>query len=302
MALTLLKQMSQELEALVAKASPSVVGVIAGEGQGTGMVLAPDGYVLTNAHVVQNRPRLEVRMPGGVTARGELIGADERTDLAVVRVGEKGLSSLPLADSRAVHVGQLVVAIGNPFRFERSVSLGVVSALDRSLPGRRGGLEGLIQTDAAINPGNSGGPLVDTDGAVVGINTAIIPYAQGIGFAIPAHTVSWVAAVLMRSGEVQRPFLGIAARGEELDAEEVRATGRARAVRVLGVSSQTPAESAGLREGDLLVSANGSPLTSVDDLQRVMVLSRMSEVELEVVRQYERRLMKIRPKMSQAMA
>jgi S1-C subfamily serine protease len=300
--MSLLKQFSQDLEALVAKASPGVVGVIRGDGQATGMVLAPDGYILTNAHVVQGARELLIRLHSGEVVKGALVGQDDRTDLAVVRVEARDLTALPLADSRTLREGQIVVAIGNPLRFERSVSLGVISALDRSLPGRRGGLEGLIQTDAAINPGNSGGPLVDADGAVVGINTAIIPFAQGIGFAIPAHTANWVAAVLIRNGEVDRPLLGIAARGEELELELIKATGRRRAVRVLGVSPRTPAEDAGLREGDVLVAANGSPLTSVDDLQRVMVLSQLSEVELDVWRRRERRLMRVRPKANKVMA
>jgi len=195
-------------------------------------------------------------------------------------------------------VGQLVVAIGNPFRFERSVSLGVISALDRSLPGPRGGLfEGLIQTDAAINPGNSGGPLLDADGSVLGINTAIIPWAQGIGFAIPAPTASWVAGVLIHEGEVRRPFLGIAARSEELQGELSRSTGRNRAVRVLRVGADSPAQSAGLKKGDLLLSANGRTVSSIDDLQRVMVLSGQAEVRLEVYRGERREELLARPRL-----
>jgi len=193
-------------------------------------------------------------------------------------------------------VGQIVVAIGNPYRFDRSVSLGVVSALERTLPARQGALEGLIQTDAAINPGNSGGPLLDADGEVVGINTAVIPWAQGIGFAIPAYTASWVAAVLIKSGEVRRPFLGIAARGEELGPGLATATGRRRAVRVLDVNATEPADRAGVREGDLLISANGSPVSSVDDLQRVMVLDQGGELKLEVWRDQQRREVLVRPR------
>src|SRR5262249_3986615 len=256
--MSLMKQLSGELEELVAMATPAVVGVEHRRGQGTGLVLSKDGYVLTNAHVVQGFDDLRVRLAYGETTKAQLVGADERTDLAVIRVHADGLTSLPLADERKLRVGQLVVAIGNPFRFERSVSLGVISALDRSLPGPRGGLfEGLIQTDAAINPGNSGGPLLDADGSVLGINTAIIPWAQGIGFAIPAPTASWVAGVLIHEGEVRRPFLGIAARSEELQGELSRSTGRSRAVRVLGVSTDGPAQAAGLKKGDLLLSANG---------------------------------------------
>jgi len=296
--MSLMKQLSGELEELVAVATPAVVGVEHRRGQGTGLVLSKDGYVLTNAHVVQGFDDLKVRLAYGETTKAQLAGADERTDLAVIRVDADGLTSLPLADERQLRVGQLVVAIGNPFRFERSVSLGVISALDRSLPGPRGGLfEGLIQTDAAINPGNSGGPLLDADGSVLGINTAIIPWAQGIGFAIPAPTASWVAGVLIHEGEVRRPFLGIAARSEELQGELSRSTGRNRAVRVLRVGADSPAQSAGLKKGDLLLSANGRTVSSIDDLQRVMVLSGQAEVRLEVYRGERREELLARPRL-----
>jgi len=293
----MLKQLSQELEELVASTAPAVVGVEHRRGQGTGLVLAKDGYVLTNAHVVHGFDELRIRLNTGSTVKGELVGADDRTDLAVVRIDGDGLVSLPLADAQHLKVGQLVVAIGNPFRFERSVSLGVISALDRSLPGPRGGLfEGLIQTDAAINPGNSGGPLLDADGNVLGINTAIIPWAQGIGFAIPSPTASWVAAVIIRTGEVRRPFLGIAAKGEELLPTLSRGAGQARAVRILGVGAGSPAQEAGLKKGDLVLTANGKPIASVDDLQRVMVLAGPGEVQLEIYRGENRRRMSAFPK------
>jgi len=298
----LLAALSRELEALVTKVSPGVVGVEHGRGHGTGLVLAPDGYVLTNAHVVRGARRASVRLSGDDVARAEVIGADDRTDLAVLRADAAGLASLPLAEQRLLRVGQLVIAIGDPLRFERSVSLGVVSAIDRSLPSPGGGLfEGLIQTDAAINPGNSGGPLLDAEGSVVGINTAVIPFAQGIGFAIPAHTASWVTSVLMAKGEVRRPFLGISARGEELGpmAAELE---QPRGVRIHGVGTGTPAEAAGLREGDLLLRAAGSPTASVDDLQRVMVLSAERTIELEVLRGKERRTMTVRPRLQATQA
>ena len=291
-----LTQLSQELESLVAKTSPAVVSVEHRRGQGTGLVLAQDGYVLTNRHVAMTRGELNVGFSGGSDLRGEVIGSDERTDLAVIRVDATHLTTLPLADSKRLRVGQLVVAIGNPLRFERSVSLGVVSALDRSLPAQGNGLlEGLIQTDAAINPGNSGGPLVDSEGAVVGINTAIVPFAQGIGFAVPAHTASWVTAVLLRKGEVRRPYIGVAARGEEVETEVTRDHGAHRAIRVLRVGSSTPAERAGLREGDRLLFANGEALGTIDDLQRTMVLTEAREVKLDVLRGKERKEIVIRP-------
>jgi serine protease Do len=295
--MSLLSQLSRELESLVAKAAPAVVGIEHAQGQGSGLILSPDGYVLTNAHVVGRARVLRVRLSEGSAVKAERVGGDEHSDLAVLRIDGGSLKTLPLAGFESLNVGQLVLAIGNPFRFERSVSLGVISALDRTLPGARGGiLEGLIQTDAAINPGNSGGPLLNTEGEVLGINTAIIPWAQGIGFAIPASTANWVAAVLIRSGEVQRPFLGIAAKGEELAAELVRSTGQARAIRIIRVELSTPASVAGLRGGDLLLTANGKQLGSVDDLQRVMVLSSAGEVELEVWRDDKRHRFHARPK------
>ncbi|HEX9508019.1 MAG TPA: trypsin-like peptidase domain-containing protein [Myxococcales bacterium] len=295
----LLNQLSKELESLVAKAAPAVVGIDQARGQGSGLVLTQDGYVLTNAHVIHGARKLQVLLSEGSAVRAERVGTDQNTDLAVVRMDATGLSTLPLADFRSLHVGQLVVAIGNPFRFERSVSLGVISALDRTLPGAGGGiLEGLIQTDAAINPGNSGGPLLDAEGTVLGINTAIIPYAQGIGFAIPAPTASWVAAVLIHSGEVRRPYLGIAAKGEELAANLLLAAGQSRAIRVVRVEVSAPAAAAGIRGGDLLLSADGKPLGTVDDLQRVMVLSNATELQLELLRGESRQKLLVRPQLA----
>ncbi len=297
--MSLLNQLSKELESLVAKAAPAVVGIDQPRGQGSGLILSQDGYVLTNAHVIQGARKLRVCLSEGSAVRAERVGTDENTDLAVVRMDATGLRTLPLADFRSLHVGQLVVAIGNPFRFERSVSLGVISALDRTLPGAGGGiLEGLIQTDAAINPGNSGGPLLDAEGTVLGINTAIIPYAQGIGFAIPAPTASWVAAVLIHSGEVRRPYLGIAAKGEELAANLLLAAGQSRAIRVVRVEVSAPAAAAGIRGGDLLLSADGKPLGTVDDLQRVMVLSNATELQLELLRGESRQKLLVRPQLA----
>jgi|SRR5580693_5227741 serine protease Do len=298
--MTLLSALSSEIEALAAAAAPAVVGIEHRRGQGSGLVLASDGFVLTNAHVVgggREAASLRVRLASGDEAAAERVGVDPRTDLAVLRIGPAGLASLPLA-ARPLTVGQLVVAIGNPLRFERSVSLGVVSALDRSLPGPEGPFEGLIQTDAAVNPGNSGGPLVDVRGEVAGIITAVVQHprgAQGLGFAVPAATASWVAGVLLRHGEVSRPWLGISARGEQLETELARAAGQLRAVRILGVGSGSPAELAGLRTGDRLLRADAAALGSVDDLQRVMVLTAAAEVELDLLRGGQRRRVAVRP-------
>lgn len=296
-ALGLLPQLSHEIEDLVAKTAPSVVAVEQGRGQGTGVVIAGDGYVLTNSHVVRGDPRsLRVRTPGGDELAAELVGDDPESDLAVLRVSGPRLTSLELHESRRLRVGQLVVAIGNPLRFEGTVTLGVVSALERALPGPRGTLfEGLVQTDAAINPGNSGGPLLDASGAVVGINTAVIPHARGLGFAIAAHTASWIAAVLMRRGRVERPLLGVAARGVDLMAQDAERLGQARAVRLHAVSDGSAAARAGLVAGDLLLRANELPLYGVDDLKRALVLGEGSAVTLDVLGKQSRRSLSVAP-------
>jgi S1-C subfamily serine protease len=210
---------------------------------------------------------------------------------------------LTLDESRRLRVGQLVLAIGNPLRFERSVSLGVVSAIDRSLPGPgRRPFEGLVQTDAAINPGNSGGPLLDARGAVVGINTAVIPRAHGLGFAIPAHTAAWVTAVLIRDGHVERPLLGISAQGIDLTPKMAAEIGQQRAVRVHGVANDSPASAARIKAADLLLSANDSALYSVDDLQRVLVLSRGSEVSLRLCRDGQHLSLSVTPQLKRKAA
>jgi S1-C subfamily serine protease len=293
---TILAQLSHELEDLVEKTAPSVVAVEHGRGQGTGLVIAGDGYVLTNSHVVRGGKGIRVRLPNGDEHAAELVGDDPESDLAVLGVSAHGLVPLELHESRRLRVGQLVVAIGNPLRFEGSVTLGVVSALERALPGPGGGLfEGLVQTDAAINPGNSGGPLLDASGAVVGINTAVIPHARGLGFAIAAHTASWIAAVLMHKGRVERPLLGVAARGVDLAPVDAARVGQSRAVRLHGVGNGSPAQRAGLTTGDLLLRANGGLLLGVDDLKRALVLGEGTAVELEVESKRERRSLRIEP-------
>jgi serine protease Do len=298
---TSLQAFSKDVADLVARAAPAVVGVEHRRGQGSGVVLAQDGYVLTNAHVARGGGPLRIRISGARVARGEVVGTDDRTDLAVVRVEASDLPVLSLSERR-LRVGEMVLAIGNPLGFERSVTVGVVSALYRNLPAPQGLLEGLVQTDASINPGNSGGPLLDAQGEVVGINTAMLPWARGIGFAIPGHTASWVASVLIREGEVRRPFLGIAARGEDLEPAVAADAGHARAIRVLEIVEGSPAQAAGLRKEDLLLAANGSPVQTLDDLQRVMVLSPPAEIALDVLRGGRRQALAIRPRAAQAAA
>ncbi|AGC41649.1 S1C family peptidase [Myxococcus stipitatus DSM 14675] len=287
----LLQQFSDDLETLVARAAPAVVGVEHARGHGTGLFLTPDGYVLTNRHVVMRGTRkLTVQLSNGEELRGSLVGGDAATDLAVVRAEGTNFPTLPLAAPETVRVGQLVMAIGNPFRLEQSVAMGVVSAVNRSVTLPDGViLEGMLQTDAAINPGNSGGPLINTRGEVVGLNTLVLPYAQGIGFAVSATTAAWVASLLIQRGKVERRFLGIAAVAVNLDTEQAREAGQPRAVRVIRVQSGTPADDAGLQPEDLLLAINRRPVSSVDDLQRLMALATDEEVSLDVMRKSRRK-------------
>ncbi len=280
-----LELFSDELESLVEKVAPGVVALEHRRGHGTGITLSPDGYVLTNAHVVQHSDRPRVRFHDGATSEGQVVGRDAASDLAVVRTGRAESTVLNLASASHVKVGQVVLALGHPFGFERSVSLGVVSALERRLAGRDGAsLDGLIQTDAAINPGNSGGPLLNVRGQVVGINTAVLPFAQGIGFAVPSSTASWVAALLLRHGEVRRRFLGVAAKNETLSSELATRVGQPKAVRLMEISRNSPASDGGLQSNDMVLQLNGNAVNNVDDLQRLLALDQDNVVDLTVWR------------------
>ena len=269
--MTSLVELSDALQQLVSRASPAVVGVEQGRGAGTGVVVASDGYLLTNDHVAGRGNGLRVRLPGGETTKGELVGSDPATDLAVVKVTDVPLIQLPLADPASIAVGQLVVAIGNPFRFERSVSLGIVSALDRSLPGPNGALfEGLLQTDAAINPGNSGGPLVDMAGQVIGINTAILTGGrgyEGVGFAMPSNTAISVYDQIVKSGRVTRGSIGVSFQ-EELGTNQItlKSLGAPYGVVIEAVEPGSPAEKAGLKGGDVITAVNGAAVKNGNDL------------------------------------
>jgi S1-C subfamily serine protease len=224
------------------------------------------------------------------------VGSDPPTDLAVVRAEGGGLTPLPLSSPNHLRVGQLVVAIGNPFHLERSVSLGVVSALYRNLPAPDGSmLEGMLQTDAAINPGNSGGPLLNMRGEVVGINSVVLPYAQGIGFAIPATTASWVASLLIQRGVVERRYLGVAARAEALEPLLAQAAGQPRGVRIQQVADGTPASRAGLRKDDWVLGVDTHSVQSVDDLHRLMALAPSAALRLRVLRGGEKREVQVEP-------
>jgi S1-C subfamily serine protease len=264
-------------------------------GAGSGVVVTPDGYLLTNEHVVERVSHARVSFVDGRTVAAVVAGRDPATDLAVLRAQAAGLPYAQLAPDRRLRPGQLVVAVGNPYGFESTVSAGVVSALGRSLRSRQGRLiEGIVQHTAALNPGNSGGPLVDAHGAVTGINTAIIPQAQGIGFAIPAATAQWVLTEILTQGRVRRAWLGIAARDRPLDVRLVRALdlGASRAVEILSRENDGPAFLSDLHPGDLIVAVSGTAVDGVDALHRE--LSRVppgTALELTVVRRA--RLVKI---------
>jgi S1-C subfamily serine protease len=242
-------------------------------GQGSGVVIAPDGYVLTNAHVVHGAGRIEVGFTSGSTASARVVGQDPHTDLAVVRVDGEGLPHATLAGRKPLQVGQLVIAIGNPLGFQSTVSTGVVSALGRGLRGRDGRLmENIVQHTAPLNPGNSGGPLVDARRRVVGLNTAMIPHAQGLSFAVPASTIDWVVPKLLAEGTVKRGYLGVAGRARPIDRRILRAHAITQdaGVELLEIERGGPGSAAGLRDGDIVLSANGETTSSVDDLHRAL--------------------------------
>jgi S1-C subfamily serine protease len=245
-------------------------------GAGSGVLITPDGYILTNDHVVfASRPtgRLLVQLTDGDTLTATLVGTDPATDLAVIRAEGSALPYAPLGDSDTLEPGQLVVAMGNPLGFQSTVTTGVVSALGRALRSRDGRLiENIIQHTAPLNPGNSGGPLLTSRGQVVGINTAIIAMAQGIGFAVPANTARWVVSQLLTRGRVRRGFLGLAGRQRPLPRKTARyfALPNRHVVEVLSIEPEGPAARAGLKKGDWIASANHQPVASVDDLHRFL--------------------------------
>jgi S1-C subfamily serine protease len=240
-------------------------------GSGSGFVFASDGLILTNSHVVDRADVISVTLPDGRECGADLIGQDPDTDVAVVRITAPDLSAVQFGDSRALRAGQLVIAIGNPYGFQHSVSAGVVSALGRSLRAKSGRLiEHVIQTDAALNPGNSGGPLVDSAGRVVGVNTAIIAGGQGLSFAVPIGTVEAVLPALLRDGRVRLPHPLHVSTPAPLPAELAAGTGHLRALRVVEVVSGSPADQAGLHPGDLVLSAGRRPVADAQSLQRLL--------------------------------
>jgi len=273
-------------------------------GSGSGVVFTPDGYLLTNSHVVNaaggGGKRILATFPDGRSSTASVVGDDPDTDLAVLRLHGEAPAAARLGDSRRLKVGQLVVAIGNPFGFQCTVTAGVVSALGRSLRARSGRLiDSVIQTDAALNPGNSGGPLVTSDGSVVGINTAIIAAAQGICFSISANTVEFVASRLIRDGRVRRCYIGIAGQNVPLPRRVVRFHELAResGVRVQSTAPDGAAREAGILSGDIIVAVDGKPVGDVDDMHRLMTEERVGiAVPVTLLRGVQKRELTIVPR------
>ncbi|MFT3726280.1 MAG: trypsin-like peptidase domain-containing protein [Terricaulis sp.] len=258
------------------------------DGAGSGVIISPDGYALTNNHVVKGAGRVEGVLNDGSVASAEVVGTDPDTDLALLRLSGRGHHHAQLGDSGALNVGELAIAIGNPLGLQATVTVGVISALRRTLRGESGRLiEDVIQTDAALNPGNSGGALVDGTGAVVGINTAIIGGAQGICFAVPSNTAKAIVPDLMRSGRVARGWFGIGGQTQELSRALVRrlALDVESGVLVVAKSSGGPADAAGLEVGDVVLKLDGYPLPSVDAVHKLLTRERIGRrVPLEVLR------------------
>ena len=247
-------------------------------GSGSAFAFTPDGLLLTNSHVVHGARRIQATFADGTTREADLVGEDPDTDIAMIRLGGTALPAARLGSSRNLRVGQLAIAIGNPYGFQHTVTTGVVSALGRSLRAQSGRLiDDVLQTDAALNPGNSGGPLVDSRGAVIGVNTAIIPGAQGICFATAIDTVKAVVVQLLRDGRVRRGYLGLAGATVPLARRLARhfELGNARAVRVESVERGGPAAKAGVEPGDLIVRFAGQAVDGIDDLHRLLTGERI---------------------------
>jgi S1-C subfamily serine protease len=284
--------------------SPSVVRIAVETargrgGSGSGFIFTPDGFIITNSHVVHGATQIKIATPDSGEFPAQLIGEDPDTDLALVRVDAPGLHAVKLGDSRKIRVGQLVVAIGNPYGFQHTVTAGVVSALGRSLRSQSGRLiEDVIQTDAALNPGNSGGPLVNASGEVIGVNTATILPAQGLCFAISVGTAQFIASKLIREGVVRRSFIGVQAQTAAVNRNVARfydlkiATGAL----LLSVETSGPAGKAGLQEGDVIVAFEGEPVEGVDVLHRLLNEDRIAQTtRLTVLRGSKKLDLKVVP-------
>jgi|SRR5262245_55932837 len=260
-------------------------------GSGSGFIFTPDGFILTNSHVVDQASEIAVTLPDGRHSEAQLIGSDPDTDLAVLRINMSNLIPVILGDSQKIRVGQLVIAIGNPYGFQYSVTAGVISALSRSIRTPSGrSIDNIIQTDAALNPGNSGGPLVNSRGEVIGVNTAVILPAQGICLAIAINTAKFVAGQLIKEGRIRRSYIGVAGQDVPLHRRLVRHFNLSveTCVLVVTIESDSPAAKAGLREGDLIIQYDGQPIAGIGDLHRLLTDQRVGvRSKLTVIRQSE---------------
>ena len=282
----LLDGYSKTVTRVVEKVGPSVVNIRVhgmhrenrrrpeSGGSGSGFVIAPDGFILTNSHVVHGAARMEVSLADGRVFDASLVGDDPESDLAVIRINASQLVHAQFGDSKSVRVGQIAIAIGSPFGFQQTVTAGVVSALGRSMRSQSGRLiDNVIQTDAALNPGNSGGPLVNSRGEIIGVNTAIILPAQGICFSIASNTAEFVTAWLIKEGVIRRSWIGVAGQNVPIHRRVVvfHHLAADNGILVSGIEPGSPASRAGLREGDVIVSFGGEPVASIDELHRHLV-------------------------------
>jgi S1-C subfamily serine protease len=300
----LLDAYSRSVTSVVDRIGPAVVRVEPRlkrqpAGMGSGVVISPDGLVLTNSHVVQGAREASLTAADGRTIDAVVLGDDPDTDLALLRAGSDGLPFATLGDSKQLKRGQIAIAIGNPLGFESTVTAGVVSALGRSLRAQSGRLiDDVIQTDAALNPGNSGGPLVSTRGEVIGINTAVIMGAQGICFAVASNTANFVVTELIRHGRVRRASIGVAGQTVPLPRRVAHAAGLTRAfgVAIAGVEPASPAEQSGLAQGDVILRLGGEAVAGIDDLVRLLNGTQIGrELTVAVLRRGEIRELTITP-------
>src|SRR5438046_1621763 len=307
----LLDAYSRTVVSAVARVAPAVVNIDVKQrmslprgtrelsGNGSGFIITPDGFILTNSHVVHAANSITVNLPDGREYPAQVTGDDPDTDLAVIRIDAPQLTHVRLAESEALRVGQLVIAIGNPLGFQTSVTAGVISALGRSMHAQSGRLiDNIIQTDAALNPGNSGGPLVNSAGEVIGVNTAMIRPAQGICFAIASNTAKFVAGWLIKEGKIRRSYIGVAGQDVPIHPRIVRfyklpiSTG----VLVVSVEQNSSAEKTGLREGDVIVEFNARPIGSIHELHKMLMGEQIGvQSEITIVRHTEKLALAITP-------
>ncbi len=306
----LLDAYSRAVTQVVREVSPSVVNIEitqnrpngAGKparGSGSGFVITPDGFIVTNSHVVHDASQIHVVFSDGARHEARIIGDDPETDIAVIRADASGLSPVALGDSSTLQVGQLVIAIGNPYGFQTTVTAGVVSAMGRTFRSASGRLiDSVIQTDAALNPGNSGGPLVNSRGEVIGVNTAVILPAPGLCFAIPANTAKFVAARLIRDGKITRSQIGVAGQNVPLHRKVVRYYNLPieSAVLITGVEPDSPASHAGLEDGDLIIQFGDKPIAEIDALHRLLTDEALGrETTVTVLRRNQKQDFRITP-------